>query len=97
MSLRPLQDRVLLKRIEPEAVSKGGIIIPENAKEKPQYGTVIAVGSGRVLDNGDRIPVDCSPGDTVLFGKYQGSEVTVDGEKVLVVRENDILGVVVTD
>lgn len=91
--IRPLQDRVLIKRSEITETTKGGIIIPDNAKEKPAEGQVVAVGSGRVLADGTVRHLDVKVGDVVLFGKYAGSEVTVDGEKLLLVREDDILAV----
>ena len=95
MSVRPLRDRVLLERVVEESEQKvGGIIIPDTAKEKPQQGKVIAVGSGRVNDKGDVLPLDVKAGDTVLFGKYSGSEIKVDGKEYLIVREDEILGVV---
>jgi len=95
MKIRPLQDRVLVKRIE-EAVekTKGGIIIPDTAKEKPQKGKVIAVGKGKVNENGKLMPLDVKVGDAILFGKYSGSEIKIDGEEHLIMREEDILGVV---
>lgn len=94
MSIRPLHDRVLVRRIEDEAVSAGGILIPDNAKEKPSRGEILAVGNGKHLDNGDVRPLEVKVGDTVLFGKYSGSEVKVDGEELLVMREDDIVGIV---
>src|SRR4029450_5815691 len=95
MSVRPLRDRVLLEPVVEEEEQKvGGIIIPDTAKEKPQQGKVIAVGSGRVNDKGDVLPLDVKAGDTVLFGKYSGSEIKVDGKEYLIVREDEILGVV---
>ena len=95
MKIRPLQDRVLVKRIEEEAEkTKGGIIIPDTAKEKPQQGKIIAVGKGRVNDDGKLTPVDVKVGDTILFGKYSGSEIKMNGEEHLIMREEDILGVV---
>ena len=95
MSVRPLRDRVLLERVVEESEQKvGGIIIPDTAKEKPQQGKVIAVGSGRVNDKGDVLPLDVKAGDTVLFGKYSGSEIKIDGKEYLIVREDEILGVV---
>lgn len=94
MAIRPLQDRVIIKRMEADSVSAGGIIIPENAKEKPLRGTVVAVGSGKVLPDGSVAPMGVAVGDQVLFAKYQGAEVLIDDEKVLVVRADDILGVV---
>jgi len=95
MGVRPLRDRVLLERVaEDEEQKIGGIIIPDTAKEKPQQGKVIAVGSGRVTDKGEVLPLDVKAGDTVLFGKYSGSEIKVDGKEYLIVREDEILGVV---
>jgi len=95
MKIRPLQDRVIVKRLE-EAVekTKGGIIIPDTAKEKPQQGKVIAVGKGKVNDEGKLTPLDVKVGDKILFGKYSGSEIKLDGEEHLIMREEDILGVV---
>jgi chaperonin GroES len=95
MKIRPLQDRVIVKRLE-EAVekTKGGIIIPDTAKEKPQQGKVIAVGKGKVNDDGKVTPLDVKVGDRILFGKYSGSEIKIDGEEHLIMREEDILGVV---
>ena len=95
MKIRPLQDRVLVKRIEEELeTTKGGIIIPDTAKEKPQQGKVIAVGKGKVSEEGKVTPLDVRAGDTILFGKYAGSEIKLDGEEHLIMREDDILGVV---
>ncbi len=94
MSIRPLHDRVLVRRMEDETVSAGGILIPDNAKEKPSQGEVLAVGNGKHLDSGDVRPLDVKVGDTVLFGKYSGNEVKVDGEELLVMREDDIVGIV---
>ncbi len=95
MKIRPLQDRVIVKRLE-DAVekTKGGIIIPDSAKEKPQHGKVIAVGKGKVNDDGKLTPLDVKVGDKILFGKYSGSEIKIDGEEHLIMREEDILGVV---
>jgi len=95
MKIRPLQDRVIVKRLE-EAVekTKGGIIIPDTAKEKPQQEKVIAVGKGKVNDDGKLTPLDVKVGDKILFGKYSGSEIKIDGEEHLIMREEDILGVV---
>nr|MBN2278453.1 co-chaperone GroES [candidate division Zixibacteria bacterium] len=93
MNIKPLADRVLVKAIEPAEVKKGGIIIPDTAKEKPQEGKVVEVGPGRVED-GKNIPVAVKKGDHVLYGKYSGTEVTVDGEEYLFIRESDILAVV---
>jgi chaperonin GroES len=94
VKIRPLQDRVILKRIEEEEKSKGGIIIPDTAKEKPQEGKVVAVGKGKLGDNGNPIPLDVKVNDRVLFGKYAGSEINIDGEEHLIMREEDILGVI---
>ena len=94
MKIRPLHDRILVKRMEEQEVRKGGIIIPDTAKEKPQEGKVIAVGNGKVTDDGKKIPLDVKAGDKILFGKYSGSEIKVDGEELLIMREEDILGVV---
>jgi chaperonin GroES len=93
MKIRPLQDRVLVQRVQEEERTKGGIIIPDTAKEKPQEGKVVAVGKGKVGDNGKVIPLDVKAGDKILFGKYSGSEVKLDGEEYLIMREEDILGV----
>ena len=95
MKVRPLQDRVLIKRLEDETEkTKGGLYIPDSAKEKPQQGKVMAVGKGRVSEDGKVIPLDVKAGDKILFGKYSGSEIKVDGEELLIMREEDILGVV---
>jgi chaperonin GroES len=93
MKIRPLGDRILLKRIEEEQKSKGGIVIPDTAKEKPQEGKVIAVGKGRMLEDGKLVPLEVKKGDRVLFGKYSGTEVKLVGEEHLIVREDDILGI----
>ena len=94
MKIRPLHDRILIKRLEEEDKSKGGIIIPDTAKEKPIQGKVIAVGKGKIMKSGDVIPLDVKKGDKVLFGKYAGTEVKIDGEEHLILREDDILAVV---
>jgi chaperonin GroES len=94
MKIRPLQDRVIVRRIEEEDKTKGGIIIPETAKEKPMEGKVIAAGKGKVLEDGKIHPLDVKAGDRVLFGKYAGTEVKIDGEEHLIMREDDILGVI---
>ena len=94
MKIRPLQDRVIVKRVQEEEKTKGGIIIPDTAKEKPQQGKVIAVGKGKVNDDGKLTPLDVKVGDKILFGKYSGSEIKIDGEEHLIMREEDILGVV---
>jgi chaperonin GroES len=91
MTLHPLHDRVLLKRTEEEPARRGGIIIPDSAKEKPQEGKVIAVGKGKVSEDGKKTPLDVKAGDRVLFGKYSGSEVTLDGEEYLIMKEEDVL------
>jgi len=93
MNIRPLQDRVVVKRLEEKEAARGGIIIPDTAKEKPQEGQVIAVGNGKVLNTGTRVPMDVKVGDRILFGKYSGSEVKLDGEDLLIMREEDILGI----
>jgi chaperonin GroES len=93
-SIKPLQDRVILKRIEEGEQIRGGIIIPDSAKEKPQEGEVIAVGEGKKLDSGERLPLDVKEGDRVLFGKYAGTEIKLDGDEYLIMREDDILGVI---
>jgi chaperonin GroES len=94
MSIRPLHDRVLVRRMEDETVSAGGILIPDNAKEKPSRGEILAVGNGKHLDNGDVRPLEVKVGDKVLFGKYSGNEVKVEGEELLVMREDDIVGII---
>ncbi len=94
MKIRPLQDRIIVKRMEEEEMTKGGIIIPDSAKEKPMEGKVIAVGNGKVLDNGQKSTPDVKAGDKVLFSKYAGTEVKIDGEEHLIMREDDILGII---
>ncbi len=96
MNVRPLRDRILVKRVEEEEQKVGGIIIPDTAKEKPQQGKVMAVGKGRVSDKGETTPLDVKVGDTVLFGKYSGTEIKLDGEEFLIMREEDVLGVIET-
>ena len=93
MKIRPLQDRIIVKRLEGEEKSKGGIIIPDTAKEKPQEGKVIAVGKGKVTEDGKLQPMDVKTGDRVLFSKYAGTEVNIEGEEHLIIREDDVLGV----
>jgi chaperonin GroES len=93
-NIRPLHDRVVLKRIEEKEQVRGGIIIPDSAKEKPQEGEVVAVGRGKSRDNGEVVPLDVKVGDRVLFGKYSGSEIKIDGQDLLIVKEEEILGVV---
>jgi chaperonin GroES len=94
VKVRPLGDRILVKRLEEEEVIKGGIIIPDTAKEKPQRGEVIAVGLGRMDEEGKRLPLDVQVGDNILFGKYAGSEVTLDDDEYLIMREEDVLAVI---
>ncbi|MEX0950697.1 MAG: co-chaperone GroES [Gammaproteobacteria bacterium] len=94
MNIRPLQDRVIIKRTEEERTTSGGIVIPDSATEKPIKGEVIAVGSGKILDNGERRALDLKVGDKVLYGKYSGTEVKVEGEEYLVMREEDIMAVI---
>ena len=94
MKLRPLQDRVIVKRIEEEEKTSGGIIIPDTAKEKPQQGKVIAVGKGKILENGEVNPPTVKKGDRILFGKYAGTDIKIDGEEHLIMREDDILAVI---
>ena len=92
--IRPLHDRVLVRRLEEEEVSKGGIIIPDSAKEKPAEGEIVAAGNGKKTDDGKLIPLDVKTGDKILFSKYSGSEIKLDGEEFLIMREDDILAVV---
>jgi chaperonin GroES len=94
MKIRPLQDRILIKRVEEEQKTAGGIIIPDSAKEKPQEGRVVAVGNGKVGDDGKVRPLDVRKGDRILFSKYSGSEVKLDGEEHMIIREEDVLGVI---
>ena len=94
MALRPLHDRILVQRIEEEEQKVGGIIIPDTAKEKPQQGKVIAVGKGRIEKDGKISPLDVKAGDTVLFGKYAGQEIKIDGNEYLIIREEEVLGVI---
>lgn len=93
MGIRPLHDRVIVKRVEEETTSAGGIVLPGSAAEKPSEGTVLAIGNGKILDNGDVRALDVKVGDKVLFGKYSGNEVKVDGDDLIVMREEDIMGV----
>ena len=93
MAFRPLHDRVLVRRIEAEEKTAGGIIIPDNAKEKPSEGEIVAVGDGTRDDDGDRIPLDVKVGDRVLFGKWSGTEVKIDGEDLIIMKETDIMGI----
>ena len=96
MNVRPLHDRIIVQRLEEGEQKIGGIIIPDTAKEKPQQGKVIAAGNGKVKDDGQRIPLDVKGGDLILFGKYSGQEIKLDGEEYLILREDDVLGVVET-
>ena len=94
MKVKPLQDRVLVKRVEEENKTKGGIIIPDSAKEKPQEGQVVAVGPGKITDNGQRVAPEVKAGDRILFGKYSGTDIKIEGEEHLILREDDILAVI---
>jgi chaperonin GroES len=94
MNARPLHDRILVQRIEEGEQKIGGIIIPDTAKEKPQQGKVVAVGQGKVKEDGGRIPLDVKPGDSILFGKYSGQEIKLDGEEFLIMREDEVLAVI---
>ncbi|MDH3493045.1 MAG: co-chaperone GroES [Acidobacteriota bacterium] len=93
-TIQPLHDRVIVRRIEESATTSGGIIIPDSAKEKPQEGEIIAAGDGKYKENGERQKLDVKAGDRVLFGKYSGSEITIDGEELLIMREDEILGII---
>jgi chaperonin GroES len=93
LKVRPLHDRLLVRRIEEKETAKGGIIIPDTAKEKPQRGEVLAAGNGKILENGKTLPLDVKVGDTILFGKYSGTEIKIDGEDVLILREEEVLAV----
>ena len=94
MKIRPLHDRILVKRAEEKDVKKGGIIIPDTAKEKPQEGEVIAVGNGKILENGTKIALDVKAGDKILFGKYSGTDIKIDGQEYLILREDEVLAVI---
>jgi len=94
MKLRPLQDRILVQRVEEETTTNGGIIIPDTAKEKPAEGKVVAVGKGKIAEDGKRIAIEIKKGDRILFGKYSGTEVKVSGEEYLIMREDDVLGII---
>jgi len=94
MAIKPLADRVVVKPAEPEEKTSGGIILPDTAKEKPQEGTIVAVGPGKVSDNGTKVPMEVKTGDKILYGKYSGTEVTIDGEEHLIMRESDILAII---
>jgi len=93
MKVRPLYDRLLVRRIEEKETVKSGIIIPDTAKEKPQEGKVIAVGNGKILENGTKVPLDVKAGDKILFGKYSGTDIKIDGKEVLILREDEVLAV----
>ena len=94
MNVRPLHDRIIVQRIEEGEQKVGGIIIPDTAKEKPQQGKVVAAGSGKSKDDGKRVPLDVKAGDTILFGKYSGQEIKIDGDEYLIMREDEVLGVI---
>ena len=94
MKIRPLHDRVIVKRVDEEETTKGGIIIPDSAKEKPSEGKIIAVGKGKLLDNGEMLALEVKKGDKVLFGKYAGTEITIDSEEHLIMREDDIIAII---
>ena len=96
LSIRPLNDRIIVRRMEDQEQMRGGLYIPDTAKEKPQEGEVLAVGNGKLLDNGQRIAIDLKAGDRILFGKYAGTEIKLDGNEYLILREDDVLGVVET-
>jgi len=96
VSIRPLNDRIIVRRMEEQEQMRGGLYIPDTAKEKPQEGEVLAVGNGKLLDNGQRIAIDLKAGDKILFGKYAGTEIKLDGDEYLILREDDVLGVVET-
>lgn len=93
-TIRPLNDRIIVRRVEEQEQMRGGLYIPDTAKEKPQEGEVIAVGNGKILNNGDRVAIDIKVGDKILFGKYSGTEVKLDGDEYLILREDDVLGVI---
>jgi chaperonin GroES len=94
VNIRPLNDRIIVRRLEEQEQMRGGLYIPDTAKEKPQEGEVLAVGNGKLLDNGQRIAIDLKSGDRILFGKYAGTEIKLDGDEYLILREDDVLGVV---
>ena len=94
MKIRPLQDRIIVRRVDEEETTKGGIIIPDTAKEKPQEGKVVAVGKGKINEDGKLQPLDVKKGDKVLFSKYAGTEINIEGEEHLIIREDDVLGVI---
>ena len=94
MNVRPLHDRIIVQRIEEQEQKVGGIIIPDTAKEKPQEGEVIAVGNGKILDNGTKVPLDVKAGDKILFGKYSGTDIKIDNEEYLILREDEVLAII---
>ena len=94
MSIKPLHDRVVIERLQEELTSAGGIVIPDTAKEKPMRGKVVAIGAGKMLDSGNLIPLGVKPGDEVLFGKYSGTEIKIEGQELVVMREDDIMGII---
>ncbi len=94
INVRPLGDRVIVKALPQEAMTKGGVILPDTAKEKPQQGEVVAVGTGKVLENGTKLPMEVKAGDKVLYGKYSGTEIKIDGEDYLIVKESELLGII---
>ena len=94
MKVRPLHDRLLVRRLEETETARGGIIIPDTAKEKPQEGEVLAVGNGKILENGTKVALDVKAGDKILFGKYSGTDIKIDGEEVLILREDEVLAIV---
>jgi chaperonin GroES len=94
MDVRPLHDRLLVHRIEEDATTRSGLVIPDTAREKPQRGKVVAAGNGKTLENGTKLALDVKAGDTILFGKYTGSDITIDGKEVLILREDDVLAVI---
>ncbi len=93
MNIRPLHDRIVVRRIEPDEVVKGGIVIPDAAKEKPQNGVVVVVGNGKILENGNRVEMTVKEGDQILFGKYSGTEIKLDGQEYLILREDEVLAI----
>jgi len=97
MNVKPLADRILLRRIEEKETVRGGIIIPDTAKEKPQEGEVIAVGNGKILENGTKVPLDVKQGDKILFGKYSGTDIKIDGTEYVILREDDVLGILAAE
>ena len=94
MKVRPLYDRIVVRRIEEKETAKGGIIIPDTAKEKPQKGEILAVGNGKILDNGTKVALDVKVGDKILFGKYSGTDIKIDGQEYLILREDEVLAVI---